>query len=159
MMPLNHILRKCTARYNLSKSQEKINHLMYIDDIKLFVKNEIRMGNPNTDCKNIYSRYRNRKMRHASSEKWQTTRAGKSRTNKSNSNQNARRKGNLQILGNIGSWHHQTSKNERKILKEYLRWTRKLLEIKLYSRNLVKGINTWAVLFIRYSRPFLKWRT
>ena len=40
MMPLNHILRKCTAGYKLSRSQEKINHLMYIDDIKLFAKNE-----------------------------------------------------------------------------------------------------------------------
>ena len=40
MMPLNHILRKCTARYKLSRSQEKINHLIYMDDIKLFVKNE-----------------------------------------------------------------------------------------------------------------------
>ena len=28
MMSLNHILRKCTAGYKLSKSQEKINHLM-----------------------------------------------------------------------------------------------------------------------------------
>ena len=27
-MPLNHILRKCTAEYKLSKSQEKINHMM-----------------------------------------------------------------------------------------------------------------------------------
>ena len=40
MMPLNHILRKCTAGYKLSRSQEKINHLMYMDDIKLFAKNE-----------------------------------------------------------------------------------------------------------------------
>ena len=40
MMPLNHILRKCTAGYKLSKSQEKINYLMYIDDIKPFDKNE-----------------------------------------------------------------------------------------------------------------------
>ena len=39
-MPLNHILRKCTAGYKLSRSQEKINHLMYMDDIKLFAKNE-----------------------------------------------------------------------------------------------------------------------
>ena len=30
MMPLNHILRKCTARYQL----------MYMDDIELFTKNE-----------------------------------------------------------------------------------------------------------------------
>ena len=40
MVLLNHILRKCTARYKLSKSQEKISHLMYIDDIKLFAQNE-----------------------------------------------------------------------------------------------------------------------
>ena len=40
MMPLNHILRKCTARYKLGKSQEKINNLMYMDDIKLFAKNK-----------------------------------------------------------------------------------------------------------------------
>ena len=38
MMPLNHLLRKCTAVYKLSRSQEKINHLMYMDDIKLFAK-------------------------------------------------------------------------------------------------------------------------
>ena len=41
MMPLNHILRKCTAGYKLSKSQ--INHLMYIDDIKLSAINEKEM--------------------------------------------------------------------------------------------------------------------
>ena len=40
MMPLNHILRKCAAGYKLSRSQEKINHKMYMDDIKLFAKDE-----------------------------------------------------------------------------------------------------------------------
>ena len=39
IMSLNHILRKFTAWYKLSKSQEKINHLMYMDDIKQFAKN------------------------------------------------------------------------------------------------------------------------
>ena len=40
MIPLNYILRKCAARYKHSRSQEKINHQMYMDDIKLFAKNE-----------------------------------------------------------------------------------------------------------------------
>ena len=35
--------------------------------------------------------------------------------------------------------------------------TRKLLETKLYFRNLFKGINTWVVPLVRYSEPFLKW--
>ena len=31
---------------------------------------------------------------------------------------------------------------KEKIKKEYLRWTKKLLETKLCSRNLIRGINT-----------------
>ena len=46
---------------------------------------------------------------------------------------------------------------KNKIQKEYLRRTRKLLETKLPRRNLIKAINTWAVLLVRYSEPFLKW--
>ena len=46
---------------------------------------------------------------------------------------------------------------KNKIQKEYRRRTRKLLETKLNSRNLIKGINTWAVPLVRYSGPFLKW--
>ena len=40
MMQLNHILKKFTAGYKLSRLQEKNNPLMYMDDIKLFAKNE-----------------------------------------------------------------------------------------------------------------------
>ena len=40
MMPLNPILGKCTAGHKRSRSQEKINHLMFMDDIKLLTKNE-----------------------------------------------------------------------------------------------------------------------
>ena len=39
MMPLNHTLKKCTTGYKLSRLQEKVNHLMHMDDIKLFAKN------------------------------------------------------------------------------------------------------------------------
>ena len=38
----------------------------------------------------------------------------------------------------------------------YLWRRRKLLEIKLCSRNLMKEIYTWAVALERYSKPFLK---
>ena len=43
------------------------------------------------------------------------------------------------------------------IRKEYLRRTRNQLETKLPSRNLMKGINTWAVRLVRYPGPFFKW--
>ena len=44
-----------------------------------------------------------------------------------------------------------------KIQKEYLRRTRKLLKTKLSCRNLIKGINTWAMSLVRCSGPFLMW--
>ena len=40
IMPLSHILRKSTDGFKVTKSQEKNNHLIYMDDIKLFAKNE-----------------------------------------------------------------------------------------------------------------------
>ena len=46
---------------------------------------------------------------------------------------------------------------KEKIKNKYLRRTRKLLEAKLYSRNLIKGINTLALSLERYLGPFLKW--
>ena len=53
----------------------------------------------------------------------------------------------------LGILEADTIKQEEmkeKIQKEYLRR-------KLSSRNLIKGINTWAVPLIWYSGPFLKW--
>ena len=45
---------------------------------------------------------------------------------------------------------------KERIKKEYLRRTRKLLETKLFSRNLNKGINTWTVPRVRFSGLLLK---
>ena len=54
----------------------------------------------------------------------------------------------------LGRLEADTMKVEMKerIKKKYLRITRNLLETKLYSRNLIKGINTWAIpsLYMRY---------
>ena len=50
-------------------------------------------------------------------------------------------------------WDFEINKKK----EEYLRRTRKLLETKLYSRYLIKGINNWTILLVRYSGPFLKW--
>ena len=56
MMTLNLILRKCTTGYKLNKSQENINHLMYMDSIKVFVKNEKELETL-IQIVRIYSKY------------------------------------------------------------------------------------------------------
>ena len=70
-----------------------------------------RIGNPDTDCENIKSGYRDgvqhRKMCHTNNEKRETIHDGRNRTRKLRKNWNSRRKGNFKILGNIGSRHHK----------------------------------------------------
>ena len=59
----------------------------------------------------------------------------------------------------LGILEHDTIKQgemKDKIKKKYYRRTRKLLKIKLTSRNLIKGINIRAVLLVRYLGPLFK---
>ena len=53
-------------------------------------------------------------MCYTPNEKWKKTNNGRNRTRKSRKNKNAWRKGKLQVLGNIGSGHHQISGDESK---------------------------------------------
>ena len=54
---------------------------------------------------------------HANNEKQEMTHDRRNRTTKSRKNQNTWRKGNLHILGNIVSGHHQTRGDEIKTLE------------------------------------------
>ena len=40
MIPLNYVFRNCTGGYKFSESHEKIIHFMYIDGMKVYVRNE-----------------------------------------------------------------------------------------------------------------------
>ena len=40
LIPLSLILRKTKAVYEFSGSQEKINYLLFMDDLKLYSRNE-----------------------------------------------------------------------------------------------------------------------
>ena len=161
MMPLNHILKKCTAGYKLSRSQEKINHLMYMDDIKLLAKNEKELENLIHTVR-IYSQDIGIEF---GIEKC-TLLVMKSGKQNLTDGIELPNQDKIRALTENETYKYleileaDTIKQvemKNKIQKEYLRRTRKLLETKLSCRNLIKGINTWAVPLVRYSGPFLKW--
>ena len=52
---LNHKLRKSTAEYKLTKSRQKINLLMSVDDMKLYAKKWKRIWNSNSRTESIKS--------------------------------------------------------------------------------------------------------
>ena len=96
-------------------------------------------------------------MRHASNKKRQMTSDGGNGITKSRTKLERSVKGNYKYKGILKADTIKQEEMKEKIKKEYFRRTKKLLETKLYSRNLIKGINTWIVLLERYSEPFLKW--
>ena len=135
--------RKCTAGYKLSRSWEKINHLMNRDDIKLFAKNEkeletliyaVRIYNQDIGmefgiekCAMLImksgKRHLNDGMEPPNQEKIRTL-------------------GENETYKYLGIFEDDTIKQvemKEKIKKEYFRWTRKLLKTKLSNRNLIKG--------------------
>ena len=159
-MPRNHILRKCTAGYKLGRSQEKVNHLMYMDDIKPFEKNEKELETLIYTVR-IYSQdigmefgIEKCAMLVMKSGKRHLT-DGIELPNKDKIKTLAENE-TYKYLGILKADTIKQAEMKEKIQKEYLRRTRKLLETKLNSRNLIKGINTWAVPLVRYSGPFLK---
>ena len=131
---------------------------MYRDDIKLFAKNEkeletliyaVRVYNQDIwiefgieKCAMLVMKSGKRHM----TERMELPNQDKIRT-----------LGEGETYKYLGILEADTIKQVDKIQKEYFRRTRKLLETKLSGRNLIKGIDTWAVSFVRYSGPFLKW--
>ena len=146
MTPLNHILRKCTARYKLRKSQEMINHLMYMDDIKLFAKNEkeletlihaVRMHSQNIGME--FGIEKCAMLVKKSGKQHITDRM--ELPNQAKIKMFREKETNKYLVILEADTIRQVEMKE-KIQKEYLRRTRKLLETKLSRRNLIKGLNT-----------------
>ena len=148
-MPLTHILRKCITGYKISISQEKINHLMYMDDIKQFAKNEKELETL-IHAVRIYSQDIGMEFgiekcamlvmksgKHHLTDGMELPNQDKIRT--------LGEKETYKYLGILKVDTFKQVEKKEKIQKEYLRRTRKLLETKLSSRNLIKGINTWAL--------------
>ena len=160
MMPLNHILRKCAAGYKLSRSQEKVNYRIYMDDIKLYAKNEKELETLihafriySQDIQMEFGIGRSAMLVMKSGKRHMTDgmelpNHDKIRTFEENET--------YKYLGILEADTIKQVQMKDMIQKEYLRRTRKLVETKLSSRTLIKGINTWAVPLVRYSGPFLK---
>ena len=161
MMPLNHILRKCTAGYKLSRSQEKINHLMYMDDIKLFTKNkkelETLIHAVRIYCQDIRMKFGIEKCTMLVMKSGKQHLTSRMELPNQDKIRMLREKDTYKYLGILEADTIKQVEMKEKIKKEYLRRTRKLLETKLCSRNLIKGINTCTVPLVRYSGPFWKW--
>ena len=161
LIPLTLILRKCKNGYNFSRTKDKINHLLYMDDLKLFAKEEAGLDALIQTVRVFSSDF----GMEFGIEKCAVVIMKRGKMSNSNGIKlpdddfikalNA--EDGYKYLGVLESDAIMKNKMKEKLSKEYFRRVRKVLETKLNSRNLVKGINTWAASLMRYSAPFLDW--
>ena len=134
---------------------------MYMDDIKLFAKNKKELETL-IHAIRIYSQdigmefgIEKCAVLVMKSSKWHMT--DKMELPNQDKIRTLRENETYKYLGILKADTIKQVEMKEKIQWESLRRTRKLLKTKLSNRNIIKGINTWAVSLIRYSGPFLKW--
>ena len=151
MNPLSHLLRESQLGYKTKKGH-LINHLLYMDDLKLYGKSERELDNL-VQTVRIFSEDINMTFGLGKCAKTVLKRGKLSTPTEEIIVPEGTIK-NLEIgdaykyLGiEENAVHH--SRMKEKIKKEYLKRVRKLLSTKLYSGSKIRAINTYAVPVIR----------
>ena len=162
MIPLNLVLRKMKIGYQFSSNKEQINHLMFMDDIKLFAKDEngldaliqtVRVVSTDIGMKFGLEKCAVLVMKRGKVTKSDGIRLPDDRVIKSIHEENGYR-----YLGILESDQVLCNEMKEKVRAEYKRRVKKVLKSKLNGGNMISAINTWAVPLTRYSAPFLEWR-
>ncbi|KAL0822073.1 hypothetical protein ABMA28_005438 [Loxostege sticticalis] len=158
MNPLSALLNDSNNGYKLTHTTS-ICHLMYMDDIKLFSKSDQAMKNL-IEITKTFSKDINMKF---GLDKCRTLRIVKGRVNASQ-NFNINHSFQSMDLGDSYKYlgiqqdkgiHHIKIKKE--LTQEYFRRINTLCKKHLYSKNLFKAINTFAVPVLTYSFGIIKW--
>ena len=160
MIPLSIVLRKMKAGYHMNKNTNAVNHLLFMDDLKLYGSNknqldsliqtvrifseDIRMQFGLDKCA-VLEMKRGKKVLSDGIELPYESKIGEV------DNQGYKYLGVLQL----DQYMHETMKE--RITSGYVKRVKKLCKSKLNAGNLSQGINTWAVSVIRYTAGIVDW--
>ena len=148
LIPLSMILREIECGYQLEKHSIKINHILFMNDLKLYGKNEIEL-NSLINTVHIFSQDVGMKFGMG---KWKVLTMHQGRIKDSDK---------LKLLDGdlmkeidtarckyLGRLQHDLIRHrdvKQKLEEEYARRVRKLVKSKLYSKNMIDKISTWAI--------------
>lgn len=160
MIPLSLVLRKTKLGYQMSNGSQRINHLLFMDDLKLyasnknqleslistvsFFSNDIRMEFGLSKCAILELK----RGRQVTTEGIDLGDEGIIREADPTG---------YKYLGVLQLDQILEKQMKHKIKEEYHRRVKKLCRSKLNSGNLIDGINSWAVGVVRYSAGIIAW--
>ena len=162
LIPLSLILRKTKVAYEFSESKEKINHLSFMDDLKLYCRSQKGLDSlvqtNRVFSEDIAIEFGIEKCAMLVMEKGKIVKRVGIELPDGKVIKSLQGGERYKYLGILEADRFLEEKMKLNVLKEYIRRLRKVLKSKLNGGNLVRGINTWAVSLIRYSAAFVSWR-
>ena len=161
LIPLSLILRKVKAAYEFSGSKEKINHLLFMDDLKLYNRNEKGLGTLvqtiRVFSEDIGMEFGIEKCAMLVIEKGKTVKSVGIELPDGKVIKSLQEKESYKYLGILEADRFVGEEMKLKVSKEYFRRLKKVLKSKLNGGNLVQGVNTWVVSLSRYSAASISW--
>ena len=162
LIPLSLTLRKAKAAYEFSENKEKINHLLFMDDLKLHSQSEKGLDSlVQTVCvfsEDIGMEFGIKKCSMLVMEKGKIVKSVGIELPDGTVIKSSQEGESYQYLGILEADKFLEEKMKLNVSKEYIRRLRKVLKSKLNDENLVCGVNTRAVSLIRYSAAFVSLR-
>ncbi|KAL1446040.1 hypothetical protein WDU94_012394 [Cyamophila willieti] len=161
--PLSNILRKSNKGIPIKHNKEVkyvLTHLLYMDDIKIYGKTERDLK---TLLELTYTFSNDIKMEFGLEKcKTQTILKGKQQTNRIE-HQNMpdiepmKEEDMYKYLGVLQKKNTDHATMKKKVREKYLQRVNLILKSKLNSKNLINGINTYAIPLLTYSFGIIKW--
>ena len=160
LIPLSLILRKAKAAYEFSESKEKINHLLFMDDLKLYSQSEKGLDSlvqtVHVFSEDIGMEFGIEKC--VMMEKGKIVKSVGIEFPDGKVIKSLQEGESYKYLGILEADKFLEERMKLNFSKEYIRRLRKVLKSKLNGGNLVHGVNAWAVSLLRYSAAFVSWR-
>ena len=160
LIPMSLILRKMKAGYSLGKNQPKLNHLLYMDDLKLFGQSERDIESlVNTvhrfSC-DIGMRFGIEKCGVIIMKRGKMVTCDGIELPDGEKMKGVSEEG-YKYLGIVELDGIKEKEMKERFTKEYKRRIKLILKSNLNSRNAISAMNIWAVAVMRYGAGIVKW--
>ena len=161
LIPMSFILRRVKAGYELGKEEISVNHLLYMDDLKLFGRNEkeldMLVNTVRVFSNDICMQFGVSKCGVLVMKRGKMSKCKGIEIPSGELIKEIDTEGGYKYLGVLEADAIKDKKIKDNLKREYIRRVRNILKSKLNSKNVVNAINCRAISIIRYSAGIIKW--
>lgn len=160
MIPLTMLLRREDIGYKFGEQQKRVNHLLFMDDLKLYGRSEIELERL-VDVVRVFSSDIGMEFGIEKCAVLVIRKGVKARCEgielPDGDVMREVDQGGYKYLGVLEGADIMQKEMKEKVRKEYLRRVKLVARSKLYGGHLMRAINAWAIGVVRYSAGVLDW--